>query len=267
MAKGSLTVVGTGFSLAGQVTREALSAIERADRLFYLVNDNVTSGWLEGKNPAAESLHSSYRSGRDRGETYLEMAERILAPVRDGRWVCAAFYGHPGVFATPPHEAVRRARAEGYEARMLPGISAEDCLFADLGLDPGALGCQSFEATDFLIRRRRFDPASLLVLWQVGVIGVRDFRKGELWNRRGLEVLSEDLLRHYPATHQVTLYEASPYPVCRPRILRLAVAELGGAPATVRTTLCVPPRELTPVDAEMLARLGGEPILEENQRR
>ncbi len=267
MANGSLTVVGTGFSLAGQVTREALSAIERADRLFYLVNDNVTSRWLEEKNPTAESLHSSYHPGRDRGETYIEMAERILAPVRDGRWVCAAFYGHPGVFATPPHEAIRQARAEGYEARMLPGISAEDCLFADLGLDPGALGCQSFEATDFLIRRRRFDPASLLVLWQVGVIGVRDFRKGELWNRRGLEVLSEELLRHYPPRHRVTLYEASAYPVCGPRVLHLPVTELGGAPATVRTTLCVPPLGVTPVDAEVLARLGGETTVEENQAR
>jgi hypothetical protein len=37
---------------------------------------------------------------------------------------------------------------------MLPGISAEDCLFADLGIDPGIYGCQSYEATDFLANGR-----------------------------------------------------------------------------------------------------------------
>ena len=40
---------------------------------------------------------------------------------------------HPGVYVAPSHETVLRARAEGYPARMLPGISSEDCLFADLG--------------------------------------------------------------------------------------------------------------------------------------
>ncbi len=266
MPTGSLTVVGTGLAIAGQVTRQAQSTIEHADKLFHLVADVVTQHWLEGLNASAESLFTSYREGRDRGETYAEMVERMLAPVREGRRVCAAFYGHPGVFATPPHEAVRRARAEGYAARMLPGVSAEDCLFADLGLDPGARGCQSFEATDFLIRHRRFDPASLLVLWQVGAIGVRDYRRADLWSRRGLEVLAEHLLEHYPGEHEVVLYEASPYPICGPRILWLPLAELGRAPATVRTTLCVPEREETPIDTEMLARLGVEPFLGENRR-
>jgi len=31
---------------------------------------------------------------------------------------------------------------------MLPGISAEDCLVADLGIDPASSGCQSYEAND-----------------------------------------------------------------------------------------------------------------------
>jgi hypothetical protein len=34
---------------------------------------------------------------------------------------------------------------------MLPAISAEDCLFADLGVDPADHGCPSYEATDFLV--------------------------------------------------------------------------------------------------------------------
>ena len=103
--------------------------------------------------------------------TYQEIVEYILSYVRKGNKVCVAFYGHPGVFVFPSHEAIKRARNEGYRAEMLPGISAEDCLYSDIGIDPGADGCQCFESTDFLSYRRKFDPSVGLVLWQIAVIG------------------------------------------------------------------------------------------------
>src|SRR5947207_15537569 len=98
------------------------------------------------------------------------MVEQILQAVRAGRQVCGAFFGHPAVLVDPAHAAVRRAREEGYPAAILPGISAEACLFADLGIDPGVCGCQSYEATDFLVRPRAFDTGTALVLWQVGAL-------------------------------------------------------------------------------------------------
>jgi len=256
MASGSLTCVGTGMLLAGQVTQEGLSTMEHAEKLFLLVHDSITQEWLRGLNPSAESLYDSYAEGRDRSATYAEMVQRILAPVREGKRVCAAFYGHPGVFVQPSHDAIAIARAEGHAARMLPGISSEDCLFADLGLDPGTRGCQSFEATDFLLRRRVFDPCSLLVLWQVGAIGVRDFRKTEIWNRDGVEVLAETLRATYPAEHEVVVYEATPYPVCKPIIHPVALSGLGQAPITLRTTLCIPPLVERTSDEAMARRLG-----------
>lgn len=259
MREGSLTIAGTGYRMAGQVTREAESAIRGAAKLFFLVSDVVTAEWLTKLNSTAESLQDSYATGRDRNVTYAEMTERILTPVREGKWVCAAFYGHPGVFASTSHDAIRIARAEGHRARMLPGISAEDCLFADLGLDPGSRGCQSFEATDFLLRQRRFDPSSLLILWQVGAIGVRDYRAEKLWSRQGLEILAARLLESYAPEHEVVLYEASPYPVCEPMMLRIPLSALASAPATVRTTLCVPPVEERASDPAMLAALGLTP--------
>jgi precorrin-2 methylase len=63
-----------------------------------------------------------------------------MTAVREGLNVCAAFYGHPGVFVYASHQSIRLARAEGFEAQMLPGISAEDCVFADLGIDPENMG-------------------------------------------------------------------------------------------------------------------------------
>ncbi len=245
--------------VAGQVTQEALSAITDAEKLFFLVQDAVSREWLKTLNPTAETLYDSYREGRDRSETYAEMVERILAPVRAGREVVVAFYGHPGVFVNPAQDAIRIAREEGHYAEMYPGISAEDALFADLGLDPGPRGCQSFEATDFLIRNRRFDPTTPLLLWQVGGIGVRDFREDPLWSARGLELLVEELVKSYPADHEVVVYEASPFPVCPPKALGVPLSELARAPVTIVSTLYVPPLPNRPVDRALLAALGVEP--------
>src|SRR3954468_3282207 len=163
MPAGRLFVVGTGIT-AGQMTIEAQNACANADLLLCLVADPLTTHYLHSLNSNVESLQSSYRDGEPPFEAYTDMVRRILEPVRAGLTVCAAFYGHPGVFAFPSHESVRVARAEGYFARMLAGVSAEDCLFADLGLDPSMSGCQSFEATDFLIHHRQFDPTSSLVI-------------------------------------------------------------------------------------------------------
>ncbi len=254
--RGSLTVVGTGYLVGGQTTPEVQAHLETAERLFYLAGDPVTRLWIEGLNPRAESLADSYAAGRPRAETYREMADRILAPVRRGERVCAAFYGHPGVGVIPSHEAIRQAREEGYEARMLPGISAEDCLFADLGLNPLSDGCQSFEATNFLLRGRRPDPTVPLILWQIGVIGVESYREDQLWSREGLAVLTEVLARLYPPEHACTIYEAAMLPVCDPVIRRVALGDLPQAPVTTASTLYVPPRKRAPVDPAMSERLG-----------
>jgi uncharacterized protein YabN with tetrapyrrole methylase and pyrophosphatase domain len=169
------------------------------------------------------------------------MATGLVSAVRAGFDVCAAFYGHPGVFVDPSHIAIKRLRREGYAARMQPGISTEDCLFADLGVDPGAEGCQSFEATDFLARRRRFDPTSALVLWQVGRLGEPSVRKNMTCRPERLEVLTTVLRRHYPARHPIVLYEASQFEICQPVVKRIALSALPRTTVLPVMTIYVPP--------------------------
>ena len=173
MPRGSLTVVGTGIQAAAHLTTQTRLVIGRADEVLYLVNDPVAAVWIEGANPNARSLDYLYESGKDRRETYAAIAEEIAARVRLGLDVCAIFYGHPGVFAWPGHEAIRRLRAEETSSRMLPGVSTLDCLVADIGIDPASTGCQTYEATDFLVRRRTIDLCALLILWQIGFVGPR----------------------------------------------------------------------------------------------
>jgi uncharacterized protein YabN with tetrapyrrole methylase and pyrophosphatase domain len=251
---GSLTIVGTGISLLGQFTLEARRHVESADKVLYVVADPLTAAYLLNLNASAESLFRFYEVGKDRIETYLDMVEYVLGFVRQGLSVCAAFYGHPGVFALPSHVAVRRARAEGYRAEMLPGISAEDCLFADLGIDPGARGCQSFEATDFLVYHRIFDPRSCLVLWQVGAIGEIGYMTE--YRLRNIDVLAETLCQSYPADHEVIIYEAALYPVCEPKVQRLRLRDLESATITALSTLAVPPTSSGAPDLDMYDRLG-----------
>jgi Tetrapyrrole (Corrin/Porphyrin) Methylases len=251
----SLVVVGTGIQWAGQTTLAARRAIEAADRVLFAVADPGTVRWLRSLRPDAESLR--YGEDGPRRPIYGAMVETILAELRLGRRVCAVFYGHPGVFATPAHEAVRAARSAGFAARMLPGVSFLGCLFADLGLDPGREGCLVYEATDFLIRRRPFDRYTPLVLSQVALVGNPDvFDPSDTDRiRRGLSVLAEALSLHYPPSHEAIVYDASTHPINPPRIVRRRIDELAGAPVTEVSTLFVPPVEAAPIDEEMRARL------------
>lgn len=236
---GSLSVVGTGLRPGLQTTPEARAEIGAADRVFYLVGDPLAEGLVRELAPGAEPLEGFYREGRPRAECHAAMVDHLLAAVRRGESVCAVFYGHPGVFVRPGHQAVRRARAEGFRAVMLPGISAEDCLFADLGVDPAADGCQSFEATTFLHRGYRFDPRCPLVLWQVGVTGELTFSSE--YGAPELPALVERLCASYPRLHEVVVYEAGVPPMAAPRIERVALERLAAARLTPRTTLYVPP--------------------------
>ena len=244
---GSLVVVGTGISLVGQATLEAVAHMERADRLFYVANNPAVEDWIRRLNSSATALHGFYAQGKRRQQTYREMAERIVSAVREGFSVCAAFYGHPGVFVRPSHDAIRRARREGFPARMLPGMSAEECLFADLALNPGESGCQSYEATDFLGHGRRFDASTPLILWQVGVLGESSVREGMSGRPERLALLTRVLRRHYGARHPVVLYEAAQFPTCNPRVERIRLERLPRAAVMPMTTLYIPPKPSRPM--------------------
>ena len=257
MAEGTLTVVGTGYRVAGQATRETCTVIESADRLFYLVSDPATAHWLRSLNPRAQSLHDCYHEGRDGVSSSHEMVDRILTPLREGLTVCAAFYGHPAIFMHPPREAMRRAHLEGFGARMLPAVSSIDCLFADLGVDPATEGYQLYEATDFLVRRRAFDASIPLVLLQVGAVGNVQYRSDVGPNLAGLRVLVEALQQRYPATHQVVLYEIAQLLPWDSLIRRIPLSGLPEAPVSVVSTLFVPPAAFAQADPAMLERLGG----------
>jgi uncharacterized protein YabN with tetrapyrrole methylase and pyrophosphatase domain len=255
---GTLLVVGTGIQWAGQTTLAARCAIEGAERVLFAVADPWAARWVQSLNAAAESLPYPEDEAGPRRRIYRAMVDRILEEVRAGCSVCAVFYGHPGVLADPAHEAVRRARAEGFAARMLPGVSALDCLYADLGVDPGRDGCLVYEATDFLLRRRPFDEHTPLILCQVGLVGHRGVydRVRPESVRQGLRLLAEALCQRFPEDHVATLYEAAAHPLGAARAEPIALGALSTARAAEVSTLYVPPLRRAAVDERTAALLG-----------
>lgn len=235
---GSLVVVGTGIG-AAQLTTEARAAIAGAETVFFLVGDPLSEHAVLELSPGARSLESCYEEGHSRRDAYERMVETMLTPARAGKRVCAAFYGHPGVFVFPSREAIGRARGEGIEARMLPGVSALDCLFADLGVDPAETGCQTYEAGDFLRRRPAVEPRAALVLWQVGVVG--EATHSAAGSPPALAALVDALLESYPPDHELVVYEASSYPGVAPLVRPVGLGALDASALSPRSTVYVPP--------------------------
>lgn len=252
-SKGQLIVVGTGLRTVGHMTVEAIAWIKAADRVLYVVGDPVAEEMIFKLNPNAESLQTLYSSALKRIDTYEAMVERLLACVRAGLRTCGVFYGHPGVFVYPSHEAITRARQEGYSAVMLPGVSAEDCLFADIGIDPASTGCASYEATDFLFHHRPCDPASALVLWQIGILGNDGYNPVGKYETPLMPLLIGKLAQYYPLEHQVAVYEAAVHFGCLPRFSWVPIRGLGSAELSAASTLYIPPAIASRPDARMFA--------------
>lgn len=234
-----LVVVGSGIQFGRHVSERTLSEIRRAEVVLCLA-DPFALAMIQSFCPGAINLGAYYAPGKDRRQTYREIDAAIMAEVRAGKRVCAVFYGHPGVFADVPHRVVRKAREEGFAARMEPGISAEACLYADLGIDPGRRGVQSMEATQLLFYDRRLDPSGVVLLWQVALAGDLSCTRLHA-EAEGLQALVEKLLRWYPPEHEAILYEAAQLPIDSPRAERLRLRDLPTAHYQEYTTLVIPP--------------------------
>ena len=251
---GSLVCVGTGITLGAHISPIATSHIEQADIVFSLMANGFAQKWLEEMNADVRTLQGFYQAGKNRNITYNEMVETILTQVREGKKVVAAFYGHPGVFACVSHRAINKAKTEDLAASMEPGISAEDCLYADLGIDPGKTGCSHYETSQFMFYKRNIDTSAHLILWQVVLAGDKSLAKFSTGSAYR-QVLIDLLLEDYPSDHQVILYQAKCIAIDSMRAEYIPLTELIDAELFMHTTLVIPPCTKMQPNAKVLARL------------
>lgn len=251
---GNLVCVGVGMTLGAHITPLSRSYIEQSDVVFTGTSDGVIELWLAQMNKDVRSLQSFYQEGKPRTTSYADMVAAMLTEVRAGKQVCGAFYGHPGVFAGVPHKAIEIARSEGFAAHMEPGVSAEDCLYADLGIDPGKYGCQHYEASQLMFYQRRIDPSAYLIVWQIGVAGDQSMARFSTGTAHR-QVLVDVLARDYELNHEVTVYKAATLPLSSPVMLRMPLQSLVQAQFDMHATLVVPPAIPLQPDLEIRNRL------------
>ena len=256
---GSIVCVGTGMTVGAHIAPIARSHIENADIVFF-AGHPLMEMWVTEMNSNVHSLQVFYAKGKDRRITYKEMVNAMMTEVRAGKKVVGAFYGHPGVFALPPHNVIKTAKKEGYAAHMVPGISAEDCLYADLGVDPGKVGSQHFEASQFMFYQRQVDPSAYLILWQVGIAGDKSASRLNTGNTYR-KVLIELLIEYYPALHKVALYECPTSPTEKPRIDWIALKDFEEADISLITTMLIPPSQKLLKNQSIIDRLA---LLDQN---
>ena len=215
---GRLTVVGTGITAISHLTLEAIAQIRNADVVFYHANSGVTASYLRQLNPNAVDLYEYYGEGKVRNITYVQMAELMLRQVRFGKSVAGVFHGHPGYFVKAARRALAIARMEGHETRMLPGISATDCLFSDLRIDPGVIGVQIIKAGHVLRKKNTLATDNHVVLVQLASVGDNTFSFSGFKHAK-LDRLFQQLISIYGKNHDSVYYIASIFPGVDPVIV------------------------------------------------
>jgi len=251
---GSIIVAGSGITL-GQMTMETQNYIKTVDVVYYVLTDIVSESWVIENAKIAYSLKGYYEEGVGRIHTYIKMANTVLDAARQGHNVCALFYGHPGIFVTPSHEIIRIAKAEGIPARMLAGVSAEDCLVSDFGFDPGKTGCAAYEATHLLIFPKKLDTSAWLIIWQPEATGDIAYTKNRQYAKK-VEILRDYLLKYYLPNAKVAVYEANTYSIGDPKIEWGTIKDLCDFELSGISTLVIPPATKAEMDLENVYALG-----------
>lgn len=252
--KGSLVCVGTGMTLGAHISPIVRSYIQEAEFLYVLASDGLVEQWLLEMNSNAQSLQNFYQVGQSRLISYNAMVSCIVDKVVEGNKVVAAFYGHPSVFACVPHQAIQQVASLGLSSKVEPGISAEDCLYADLQIDPGEFGCAHYETSQFMFYKRQIDTAAYLILWQVCIAGDTTFTQLST-NASYREVLIQILLKFYPSDHTVILYEAPTLPVHTFRRTEIMLQDLVNAELNQQTTLVIPPAQVMELNEPVIEQL------------
>lgn len=243
----TLIVVGSGIKTIAHITEETKKIIQHADKVLYLVNEDNLKAWIQRAAKEAESLEPAYYSSQKRIDAYQQITAHIVSEYHKVKNLCVVFYGHPSVFAESALNAVKEIKAVNGHAIILPAVSAMDCLFSDLQIDPGDQGCYAIDATELLIYERSVDVHGHTILWQIANLGMADTNQTQK-----IHVLCDYLYDFYPEDYQVCLYEAAILPTQKSRVEWISLKDLGQATINPVSTLYIPPMPKTALSKKYL---------------
>jgi uncharacterized protein YabN with tetrapyrrole methylase and pyrophosphatase domain len=254
-----LYVVGLGIVSVRQVTREAESAMRRSKEIFYASDAIGIEDYLHTLCANVTEIYvSTLKEGEARLPKYNLIAAKVIEAALDHPPVSFAIAGHPLVFVLPTRLITAVADQLGLRVKVLPGISAFDCMIVDLQIDPGMLGVQMFEATGFLLQERELQPDIPCFLWQVGAIETGLFTRSRSVPGRFAR-LQKHLLKFYPADHRVKLVYSSSHPLAESTLLEFSIEDMHLHAAEIHpgATLYIPPAAAPKLKDLELAKLVG----------
>jgi precorrin-3B methylase len=237
-------IVGAGVKGYVQLTREAEDVIRKCSTV-YLVNTQaeLTQYLVEKLACNVIDIGNEYSEMGYRGDTYRRMASRVLENTGKGLPpVCFLTSGHPTMLVTPTQILLAEAASKNLRVKVIPGVSALDNIFADIGFDPGPRGFQSYEATDLLLRGVNLNSEVPLFIWQVGSIGTFLYSSRKSKPEQFVD-FKNYLGRYYTSDHPCFLLRSSTFPFTKSECIGLTIGTLEdlGSKLTLMHILFIPP--------------------------
>lgn len=252
----NLIIAGTGIKFLSHLTIEVKSAIETSSCVVFLLNEPAMKNWITKHAKKYISMDKTYFSSSSRADTYYKIADELLLHLKEYNDICFLIYGHPTFFSSVVGEIKKRISFEEVLVQIMPGISALDCLFADLNIDPGTRGLQSYDATEFILYDESFSVSAHLVLWQIAIVGeLRVINNNNInlsCQKKALSLLKSKLMKQYPEDHKIILYVASQYPGVDFEHSEFKLRELTTVNIPRLATLYIPPLDTKKVNLSVM---------------
>lgn len=237
----NLIICGSGIKSLSHHTREFDIAVKNADIVIYLVNEPILELWLQEKSKQSFSLKELYFLSSKRIDSYHLIEKKVIESFEFYNNICLVFYGHPLLLADSVNSIIKQAKSKKIKVQVLPGISAFDCLLADLEIKLDG-GCFLVEASFFLKHQTKIDTTNHVILWQIGMIDISSPSANE--KQGNILKLKNELLKYYLPESTAYLYEASLYPYRSPLIIKTNIDHLTEYLTSSITTAYLPPVKL-----------------------
>lgn len=168
-----LAVVGSGIKKLHQMSLEAWWLLQDSEVVISNLNDTVAIEYL-ADNLDAELIDFSNIYDSENNETrYSTYHDMILCPLEKAKetdgLVTYLSVGHPNIWAWTPYAVKHLGENEwGLNVELLPGISAVDSIYSDLGIDPAQGGVVQYNFTKALQERLELSPRLSFIGWLFG---------------------------------------------------------------------------------------------------
>ncbi|WP_192484645.1 MULTISPECIES: SAM-dependent methyltransferase [Cysteiniphilum] len=239
--KKKLFVVGSGIKTLGHFTKEFITCATQSDIVLFLNNDHITKEWYEKYCKKTYDLNEIYQKDNTvhRKDIYLAIADYVIKSFDEHDSVCFSLYGHPFFCAQPALYAIDEIarEREDIEIHSFAAVSALDCLWNDLRVNPAENGMQMYEASHMIYEEIPLISKVDLVILQAGFIDIQTIHTGE--QKANTDKLKHHLLKYYHVDSQIIIYQAAQYPSQAPVIDKIKLNELESNKVTTLSTIYI----------------------------